>query len=105
MKIDVLGTSFVIQSDQDPAYLRDVVDFFKSKVLEIQTSVSTSDPLKISILASMLIIDDFFKFRLGQGPATNLDELEATAITQRLIRELDAMLERVPAEMGRETEL
>jgi cell division protein ZapA (FtsZ GTPase activity inhibitor) len=96
MKIDVLGTSFVIQSDQDPAYLRDVVDFYKSKVTEIQSSVSTNDPLKISILASMLIIDDFFKYRLGQAPAANMDELEASAITQRLIRELDAMLERVP---------
>ncbi len=97
MKIDVLGTSFVIQSDQDPAYLRDVVNFYKSKVMEIQNSVSTPDPLKISILASMLIIDDLFKFKMGQAPANNLEDMEASAITQRLIRELDAMIERVPA--------
>lgn len=96
MKIDVLGTSFVIQSDQDPSYLRDVVDFFKSKVTEIQQSVTTTDPLKISILASMLIIDDYFKFKTGQAPASSLEELEATNIAQRLIRELDAMLERQP---------
>lgn len=97
MKIDVLGTSFVIQSDQDPAYLRDIVEFYKSKVMEIQSSVSTDDPLKISILAAMLIIDDHFKFKAGQVPAAHLDELEANAITQRLIRELDQLLERVPA--------
>jgi cell division protein ZapA (FtsZ GTPase activity inhibitor) len=97
MKIDVLGTSFIIQSDQDPAYLREVVDFFKGKVSEIESSVTSSDPLKISILAAMLVIDDYFKYKAGQGPASNLEELEATTITQRLIRQLDEMIERVPA--------
>ena len=96
MKIDVLGTSFVIQSDQDPSYLRDVVDFLKGKVLEIQNSVTTTDPLKISILASMLIVDEYFKFKSGQAPATTIEEQEAASIAQRLIRELDAMLERQP---------
>jgi cell division protein ZapA (FtsZ GTPase activity inhibitor) len=96
MKIDVLGTSFVIQSDQDPSYLRDIVDFLKSKVLEIQQSVTTTDPLKISILAAMLVIDEYFKFKAGQAPASTLEELEAANIAQRLIRELDAMLERLP---------
>lgn len=96
MKIDVLGTSFVVQSDQDPSYLRDVVDFFKGKVAEIQHSVTTTDPLKISILASLLIIDEHFKFKTGQAPASTMEELEAAAIAQRLIRELDAMLERQP---------
>jgi cell division protein ZapA (FtsZ GTPase activity inhibitor) len=93
MKIDVLGTSFVIQSDQDPAYLRDVVEFFKSKINEIQRSVSTNDPLKISILAAMLVIDEYFKYKSGQGPNTSIDALEAASIAQRLIRELDAMIE------------
>ena len=96
MKIDVLGTSFVIQSDQDPAYLRDIAEYFKEKVVEIQQSVSTVDPLKISILASMLIIDEYFKHKAGQAPVTSLEALEAVTITQRLIRELDAMLEHVP---------
>ncbi len=93
MKIEVLGTAFVVQSDQDPAYLREIIDFFKSRVRDIENTVSTKDPLKISILASILVIDEFLKYKTGQAPGNSIEALEAASIAQRLIRDLDKMLD------------
>jgi len=92
MKIDVLGTSFTVQSDQDPSYLRDVTDFYKQKIAEIQRSVTTTDPLKIAILSGMLIVDEFFKMKNGHSSATGIEALEAARITQQLIKDLDIAL-------------
>jgi len=93
MRIDVLGTSFVVQSDQDPAYLRDVVDYIRVKIKEIQQTVSTTDPLKIAILSSMLITDELLKYKTGQNPPESMEALEASNIAQTLIRTLDATLQ------------
>ena len=95
MKIDILGTSFTVQSDQDPAYLRDVSNFYSTKVEEIRRSVTTTDPLKISILAGLLIIDEYYKYKSGTGNIDIKDTLEADKITKDLIHTLDQALERV----------
>jgi cell division protein ZapA (FtsZ GTPase activity inhibitor) len=63
MRIELLGTSFTIHTDEDPERVRDLVDYYKTKVQEIQGSVSTSDPLKIAILAGLLSADEVFKAR------------------------------------------
>jgi cell division protein ZapA (FtsZ GTPase activity inhibitor) len=89
MRIDLLGTSFSVETDEDPEYFREVVEHFKSKVLEIQQSVSTGDPLKIAILAGILAADDYMKLT-GE---TRCDGSEARTITESLISQLDAALE------------
>lgn len=88
MRIELLGTSFSVQTDEDPEYFREVVEHFRSKVEEIRQSVSTTDPLKISILAGILAADDYMKLT----GATRRDDAEARRITDTLISELDAAL-------------
>ncbi|MFW5777089.1 MAG: cell division protein ZapA [Spirochaetota bacterium] len=88
MRIELLGTSFSVQTDEDPEYFREVVEHFRSKVEEIRQSVSTTDPLKIAILAGILAADDYMKLT----GATRRDDAEARRITDTLISELDAAL-------------
>ncbi len=91
MKIELLGTSFSIQTDEDPQNLQDIVDYLKTKIQEIRSSVSTSDALKVSILAALLVTDELFKERA----ATRLNASEAEQvqeITQRILRELEQTL-------------
>lgn len=92
MRIDLLGTSFSVQTDEDPEYFREVVQHFRSKVKEIERSVSTNDPLKIAILAGILAADDFMKL----NGATRREDSEARRITDSLISQLDAALEQGP---------
>ena len=88
MRIELLGTSFSVQTDEDPEYFREVVEHFRSKVEEIRQSVSTTDPLKIAILAGILAADDYMKLT----GAPRRDDAEARRITDTLISELEAAL-------------
>jgi cell division protein ZapA (FtsZ GTPase activity inhibitor) len=99
MRIELLGTSFTIHTDEDPRRLRDIVDYYRTKVQEIQGSVSTSDPLKIAILAGLLSVDEVFKARESapeeeagtDGVSGEAAEIEA--IADDLIHTLDSSLE------------
>jgi cell division protein ZapA (FtsZ GTPase activity inhibitor) len=73
MRIEVLGTAFTIETDEDPEYVADIVDYYKTKVQEIRKSVSTSDPLKISILSGLLVIDELFRERSRDDGASASD--------------------------------
>ena len=77
MRIELLGTSFTVHTDEDPERLRDIVDYYKTKVQEIQSSVSTSDELKVAILAGLLSVDELFKTREEAGPASSVSTTEA----------------------------
>lgn len=97
MQIDLLGTSFTVRTDEDPDYFREVVEHFRAKVEEIQRSVTTTDPLKIAILAGILAADDFMKLTGEQ----RREELEARRITDELLTSLDeALVERRSSESG-----
>ena len=88
MRIDLLGAEFNIKSDEDPEYLEEVLEVYRSKIEEVRATVGTSDPLKIAILAGILTADDYLK----QTGATRTNQAEATKITVGLITELEAAL-------------
>jgi cell division protein ZapA (FtsZ GTPase activity inhibitor) len=92
--ITMLGTSFSIKADENPAYMEELVSYFRKKVTEIEGSVSTNDPLRTSILAGMVIADELFKSRTrnrhtaGGGGASE----EADRLTKGMIERLDRCL-------------
>ena len=98
MRIELLGTSFSVQTDEDPEYFHEVVEHYKAKVAEIQRSVTTTDPLKIAILAGILAADDYMKLT----GVTRRDDSEARKITESLISQLEAALDDASA-TGEET--
>ena len=113
MRIDLLGTSFTIQSDEDPAYIRNLVGYYRDKLTEVSQSVSTSDELKIAILGALTVVDELFKERhrtesSGDSQAeqfstsgerrTGSEAQEAASqdlsqLADRLIKRLDAALD------------
>ncbi len=96
MRIDLLGTSFTIQSDEDPAYVRNLVGYYRDKLTEVRESVSTNDELKIAILGALTVVDELFKERhrnRGASGAEGSSETDLQVITQRLIDTIDSALE------------
>jgi len=89
MRIDLLGAEFNINTDENPEYLEEVVEYYRSKVAEIRSSVGTSDPLKIAILAGILTADDVLK----KTGAERTTDSEAARITGGLISELESVLD------------
>ncbi|TVR68953.1 MAG: cell division protein ZapA [Spirochaetaceae bacterium] len=91
MRIDLLGVSFQIQSDEDPEYVEEILGYYRARIREIEESVATGDPLKKAILAALLVTDELFRCRGNQGESTVTGEVEA--ITRRLLERIDDALD------------
>jgi cell division protein ZapA (FtsZ GTPase activity inhibitor) len=90
LKIDLLGTSFTIQADENADYLRTVLAYLTKKIDAIQSAVAIDDPLKVSIIAAFELVDELFKERRRSGsPVIDQDEVEA--ITVRLLNKLNRL--------------
>ena len=89
MQVDLLGTSFSIQTDEEPEYVQRLLRFLEEKITETSQSVQTSDPLKIAIISAMMIADELFQSRNEQiepGSSSFSD------IAQELITQIDLRL-------------
>jgi cell division protein ZapA len=97
LRIEVLGTSFVIQSDESADHLARLSSYVKSKIDEVKSRYNFADPLTVAVLAALNIADDMFKSREGRellGPAE-----EMGSVAERLISRMDdALLEHTPYE-------
>ncbi len=91
MKIELLGASFVVETDEDPEHLKDLVNYLQTKIQEVRSSVSTNDALKLAILAALLTTDELFKERATQRKQS-ADSQQVEEITQRILHELEANL-------------
>ena len=93
-KLDLLGVTFTIQSDEEPKYIESVVNYLKDKVNEIKGNVNVVDPLKISIMAALNVVDELFKEKVkileAENKMVNLSEIEQ--ITNHLIKQIDDSL-------------
>ena len=95
MRIELLGASFQIQSDESPEYIEQLLQHFRNRVEQIEQSVATGDPLKKSILAALLVTDELFSEREHRTASGHVridpeeaDEIEE--ITSRIISDIDA---------------
>jgi cell division protein ZapA len=95
LRIDVLGTSFVIQSDESPEHLARLSSYVKAKIEEVKSRYSFADPLTVALLAALNIADEMFKSRDGRDPAGPTEEI--TSVAERLISRIDdQLLEHTP---------
>lgn len=104
--IELFGTSIKIQSNEDPKYISDLIEYIESKATTIIESVKLKDPLKIAVLTSLLLADDYVTLKKATSEFSNEDfstsskdpetsskaEKEVEEITSRLIRQIDQLL-------------
>ncbi|MEX2442372.1 MAG: cell division protein ZapA [Alkalispirochaeta sp.] len=97
MRIELLGASFQIQSDESPEYIDQLLEHFRTRVEQIEQSVATGDPLKKSILAALLVTDELFSEREHRNASGAVriapeEANEIEKITTRIISDIDASL-------------
>lgn len=93
VSISLLGTSFKLRAQEDSLHLQRIVDYYSKIVSQVESSVSERDPLKLSILAGIMVIDELFSNN-KQSNYTNTDELdEVENITLHLINTINKTLE------------
>jgi cell division protein ZapA (FtsZ GTPase activity inhibitor) len=96
-RIDVLGTSFTIQTDEDPEYFESLLAYLKKTVDSVRRGSGVVDPLKIAILANLYAADELFRERRKSGDRNekspdDRELAEAERITLKLIASLDEKL-------------
>ena len=94
LEVNILGSSFTVQSSGDLEYLRRVAGYLKNKIQEIQQKYAdntTQDPIKISLLAGLNVVDELFRCR-GRETFSGTENGEIEKITERLIDTIDRSL-------------
>jgi cell division protein ZapA len=99
LKIEILGTTFTVQSTADPDYLADITAYVREKIEEVKQHYTFADPLKISLIAALNMADDLFKEREGRSPGLRGEISQAA---QRLIDSIDEELLRHTPYQGAE---
>ena len=96
LRIDILGTTFAIQSEEKPEYLKALYDFLKRKISDTKQNSPASDPLKIALLACLNCIDELFKERERSYSLKNARAREDVPEDKRIINEeIDEVTARI----------
>lgn len=94
LRIDVLGASFTIQSDESAEHLQKVSAYLREKVEEVKARYAFATPLTLALLAALNIADELVKERAGRparsGGAPAPREIEE--IAAGLIEQIDGAL-------------
>jgi hypothetical protein len=100
LRIEVLGTSLVIQSDESTEYLNRLAAHLRARIEEVRGRYTFADPLTVALLAALNIADEMFKARDGREPSGTPDE-EISAVAEKLISRIDEdLLSYVPYPEG-----
>lgn len=92
LRIDVLGTSFVIQSEESPEHLAQLSRFVKDRIEEVKARYTFADPLTVAMLAALNIADELLKARAGRPSVASSQETEIENVTERLLSRIDEVL-------------
>jgi mannose-6-phosphate isomerase len=95
LRIDMLGTSFSISTDEDAAYLESLLNRYRIKVQNTQKKTGVGDPLQLSIVTGIILCDEIEQIQKRRGgPVSSPDDLdEAERLTLDLITRINQVLE------------
>ncbi len=93
--VDLIGPVFAIQTDESLDYMQSLVSRLRDRMAVIKTSAKVSDPLKLSILLCITLMDELVRERAKAGgdKFEALRDEELSAVTARLISDLDRSLD------------
>ncbi len=107
VRVELLGASFAIQTDESREYIESVMAYLRDKVAAVKESTRVDDPLKTAILAGIYLVDELYRERVDGAVRAGLDAGGAaggdipddglSAVAERLIARIDESL-AVPME-------
>ena len=103
LKIDMLGTSFTIQANEDNQYLEKLLGYYQRITDDVKTIDSIKSPLQVAILSGIMICDELYKEKqnkialengenVPQISENSMDSDEIQRITLEMIKKIDKVL-------------
>ncbi len=82
-RIRLLGSSFSLKVDEDPAYFDSLIKYIEANFSKVEAKMGVRDPLRIAILSCILLTDELFKERLNTRKG--LSEKEAEEVEKKTL--------------------
>ena len=100
LKIDMLGTSFTIQANEDNQYLEKLLGYYKRITDDVKNIDSIKSSLQVAILSGIMICDELYKEKqnkialengvfVSQNPEDSQNSDEIQRITLEMIQKID----------------
>ena len=93
LKVDLLGTSFTIQANEETEYLEKLLGYYKRITDDVQKIDTVKTPLQISILSGIMLCDELYKEK--KKNAENIDKKEDLFEAERLTLQMIEKITRV----------
>lgn len=61
--VEINGLQYAIRSELDPQYIGELATFLDDRMRQAAQELGTVDPLKISVVAALNLVDDLFRAR------------------------------------------
>lgn len=94
LNIDLLGTSFAIQANETDEYLNKIYNHYLHVLDQVRQSSSVKDPLKLAILAGILIADELYKEELSEQGSQDIirDAFDIEKSAMRMIEKINEVI-------------
>jgi len=94
LSIDILGASFALEAGEPDDYLQSIYSHYTKVVADVQKTSGVTDPLKIAIIAGILLSDELSKERLNPQTASPVQETELLIeqSTRKMIEDIDSIM-------------
>ena len=94
LQIDLLGVSFALEAGESDDYLKSIYSHYSKVVADVQQTSGVSEPIKIAIIAGILLSDELSKERLNPQTASPQYETEALIeqSTRKMIEDIDSII-------------
>jgi cell division protein ZapA (FtsZ GTPase activity inhibitor) len=98
VRVELLGASFAIQTDESKEYVESLLAYLGSKIETVRSSSKVDDPLKVALLAGIYLVDELYRERLDASAADThkvtdeRQDVDIAAVADRLIARIDDSL-------------
>lgn len=97
IQVDMLGAKFSIRGDEDDAYLNKLYSYYKEIIGTIQQKKKLDNPLQVSILAGITLVDELLKEKtqniVNKESSLDRDKIQiAQKMTSDMIKQIDGVL-------------
>lgn len=80
VEVTILGQKFVVRSDSEEGYIKEVAAFVDKKMNDILQKTKSVSNLSVAILTAMNVADEFFSYKrkknqVSEGVAKKIEEI------------------------------
>ncbi len=97
LQIDLLGTNFAIEANEDDAYLQKLLTYYTKITDEIRRNGNLKTELQVAILSGIMLCDELYKEKSRTAKFSQQlndeNDKEAERLTIEMIKRIDDALE------------